>query len=269
MERLRRFFRPRSRRIGGLALLCLCLAALFFALRNGRGDRLDILMYHDVVPDGAEAGNWSVTVSQLREDLQWLTDRGYVFYLPRELSGTRRLAPRAVMLTFDDGYRSNYELAFPLLREYGAKAVIAPIVGRITEGEDPVWLSWDMCREMADSGLVELGSHTYDLHADSEAGLGRLPEETPEAYAARVFPDLLRSIETLEDRTGQPVRYLAYPNGVTEPLAEAFVAEHFEMSVTTRWGAARLSRGRYDLPRRNINDSTRASLLGRWKEWFR
>ncbi len=228
--------------------------------RHGQ-ERLWILMYHDVVPDGEPGGAWTVTESQLRADLEWLTDHGYTFYLPEELAKGTRLARKSVMLTFDDGYIDNYTLAFPLLREYGAKAVIAPVVGKIEAG-DPAFLSWDKCREMADSGWVELGSHTFALHDETENGVCRLPGETQEAYAGRVFPDLMNSIRTIEAQTGHRVYYLAYPNGVTDDYAAPFVAAHFAMSVVTRYGAADISEGLYELPRLNIDGGIRASVLG-------
>ena len=228
--------------------------------RRGQ-ERLWILMYHDVVPDGQPTGPWTVTESQLRADLEWLTKHGYTFYLPEELAEGTSPRRKAVMLTFDDGYVNNYTLAFPLLREYGAKAVVAPVVGRIEAG-DPAFLSWEMCREMADSGCVELGSHTFALHDGTENGVRRMPGETQEAYAARVFPDLLSSIRTIEAQTGHRVSYLAYPNGVTDDYAAPFVASHFAMSVVTRYGAADISKGLYALPRLNIDGGTRASVLG-------
>ncbi len=242
------------------AAIALALMLLALCLASGR-NRLWILMYHSVVPDGRQGDDWAVTVSQLREDLEWLTDRGYTFYLPGELAEGIRPGRKSVMLTFDDGYADNYTLAFPLLREYGAKAVIAPVVGLVDAG-NPIVLTWDMCREMAASGLVELGSHSYALHDAEGNGLRRLPDETPEAYAARVFPDLEQSVRRIEDETGQRVNYLAYPFGVNEPYARSFVAERFAMSVTTRYGPAKLSGGLYDLPRLNINAQTRAGVLG-------
>jgi len=235
---------------------------------QGAQDHLWILMYHDIVPDDRQGGPWAVTVSQFREDLEWLTAHGYAFYLPGELAEGTRPGRKAVMLTFDDGYVGTYTLAFPLLREYGTAAVIAPVVGLVEE-QRPGYLSWEMCREMADSGLVEFGSHSFALHDDAEHGIGRLPDETPEAYAARVFPDLMHSVRRIESETGQRVYYLAYPNGVAEPLAAEFVGGHFAVSVTTRYGAADLSRGLHGLPRLNIDADTRASVLGTLRKQLR
>jgi len=266
------FFREKKKRRAALLLaaaaLTLAFGGLAFQRLSARAEeRLWILMYHDVVPDGAPGGTWAVTAGQFREDLAWLTDRGYTFVLPGELAEGAKPGRKRVMLTFDDGYAGTYALAFPLLREYGAKAVVAPIVGLVSEDGGKGFLTWDMCREMADSGLVELGSHSFALHDDEERGVSRLPDETPEAYAARVCSDLLLSIRSIEEETGRPVRYFAYPNGVTDPLAAQFVSEYFAVSVTTRYGVADLSGGLHGLPRLNIGADTRAAVLGTlWKQ---
>ena len=223
--------------------------------------KLYILMYHDVVEgDGSGCNDWTITADRLREDLQWMTDQGFTFYLPRELAQGVPLAEKSVMVTFDDGYASNYTLAFPLLKEFGAKAVISPIVRNIQEGA-PGYLTWDMCREMAASGLVEFGSHTYDLHGADDQGIRRLEGECQADYEARVLPDLQTSIDLLSAELGQPVTFFAYPNGKTEPWAARFLGEHFSVTVTTRHGPADLSGGLYSLPRHNVTVQNKAS---RW-----
>lgn len=214
-------------------------------------DRLYVFMLHDVVPDGTPCSHWQVTVSELREHLQWLSDHNYTTVLPAQLAQGEPLPERAVMLTFDGGYASNYYYAYPLLQEFQAKAVISPVVSRVEAG-DPAFLSWDMCREMMDSGLVEIGSHTYDSH-DYDRCVKRLEGETQAEYEARIFPDLDRSIALLEENLETQINFFAYPNGLTDPWSDAFVAERFPVSVTTTYGTARLSQGLSRLPRYNVN----------------
>ena len=101
--------------------------------------------------------DYTITISGLRRDLDFLRDRGYVTILPRELAAGQLddgapLPQKAVLLTFDDGYVSNFTLALPLLREYGAKAAVSLITARIDEGTSG-FLAWDECREMVKAGL--------------------------------------------------------------------------------------------------------------------
>ena len=223
------------------------------------GHTLHILMYHHVIDgDESKCNDWTTTTQKLREDLQWLKDHGYTSLLPSELASGAPLPEKAVLITFDDGYASNYHLAYPLLQEFQTKAVISVIVRRTVDGK-PDFLTWDMCREMVDSGLVEIGSHTYDSHREDPRGIKRIRGESREEYEARIFPDIEESIRLIEENVGQPVRFFAYPHGQTESWADDFVREHFAVTVTTRHGAANTSNGFYDLPRYNINPEQPAS----------
>lgn len=216
-----------------------------------RNNKLYILMYHDFVEgDGTGCNNWTLPVSRFREDLQWLSDHGYTAVLPSQLAAGEPLPERAVMITFDDGYESNYTLAFPALREYNAGAVISLIVNHM-DRQDPGWLTWDMCREMSKTGLVEFGSHTYEFHAGE--GIKRQKGESREEYEARIFPDIEKSVSLIQSELGGDVLFFAYPHGTTDKWAAAFLKEHFSVSVTTRHGPADISKGLYDMPRHNIS----------------
>ena len=155
--------------------------ALAAPVRSPKGDaakpapdwRFYVLEYHNFTENAAQAADYTMTVSALRRDLDFLRDNGYTTVLPRELAAGQLddgspLPQKAVLLTFDDGYESNYTLAFPLLREYGAKAAISLITSRIDERADG-FLTWDECREMAKSGLIEFASHTNDCHIRPDA----------------------------------------------------------------------------------------------------
>ena len=214
---------------------------------------LHILMYHDVVDaDPSACNDWMTTPQQLRQDLQWLKDHGYTTVLPSQLAAGEPLPQRAVMITFDDGYASNYTLAYPLLQEFHAKAVIS-LITRSVEEQDPGYLTWDMCRQMSASGLVEFGSHTYDSHGDNQRGIKRTQGESQQAYLQRIPPDLQTSIDLIQSHVGKKVLFFAYPNGQTESWANDFLTQHFAVTVTTRHGAANISDGLYNLPRYNIN----------------
>ena len=216
-----------------------------------RNTKLYILMYHDFVEgDGADCNDWTLHISRFREDLQWLSDHGYTAVLPSQLAAGEPLPQRAVMITFDDGYESNYTLALPVLREFNAGAVISLIVNHI-DRQEAGWLTWDMCREMAQTGLVEFGSHTYEAHAG--VGILRKDGERREAYEARIFPDIEKSVSMIQSEVGNEVIFFAYPHGTTDKWASDFLEDHFSVTVTTQHGLADLSDGLYDMPRHNIS----------------
>lgn len=221
---------------------------------------LPILMYHNIVPDGEKTDGMTVTVSRFREDMQWLIDHDYTFVLPQQLV-EGEIPEKPVMVTFDDGYRTNYVYLFPILREMNVKAALAAVVSRIEE-EDIAFLSWDMCREMAQSGLVEFGSHTYDLHNFDERGgsyvqgtangIQRKEGESQDDYADRVWGDLYHSIELLEAELGTKIHYFAYPFGVMSMDATGFVQSHFDVTVTTNPAIWDLDMGLHNMDRITI-----------------
>ena len=147
--------------------------------------------------------------------------------------GLTTVPPNAVLLTFDNGYRSFYRVAYPLLRRYHYPSVLFAIVRWLSPGGAPPGihaLTWAQVRVMAHSGLVSVQSQTWNLHAGVAVGPGRaeaadigrawspsLGRETLAQYEARVGADLLRARRTLQQRLGAPVRAFAYPFGDYRP----------------------------------------------------
>ena len=249
--------------VSALALLLVLSGALLWRAHDADG-RFTVLEYHDFTDDPAKVTDYTMTTDALRRDLDWLRNGGYTTILPRELAAGRcdngdPLPKKPVLLTFDDGYASNYFLAFPILQEYGAKATISLITARI-DGEKPGFLSWDQCRKMAKSGLIEFASHTNDYHIRDEVlGINRMDGENEAEYGARVFPDLQRSIERIEAEIGQTVTAFTYPLGDMDDWAEPFLREHFAVTFSGVYGSAHLGDPLYRLPRCNISDRCPAS----------
>ena len=225
--------------------------------------KLPVLMYHHVVPDGEACNDMTVTEGRLEEDLRWLSENGYRTVLPRELAAGQPLPENPVLITFDDGYRSNYDLAYPLLQKYSAKAAIALMVF-MPDNRAESFLSWDMCREMTASGLVEIGSHGFAIHNLDERmgnyvpgqanGVQRRKGESDIDFRIRVLDDLRYSYDRIAVELGAAPTFFAYPFGKTDPDADAFLRELFPLSVVTGPGkyASDLSGGLHALPRFTI-----------------
>lgn len=221
---------------------------------------LPVLMYHHVVPDGEPCNEMTVTAGRLEQDLCWLAANGYRTVLPRELAAGEPLPEKAVLITFDDGYRSNYTLAFPLLQKYQAKAAVA-LMAYMPDNWAEAFLSWDMCREMNASGLVEIGSHGFAIHNLDERqgnfipgqanGVQRRKGESDNDFYCRVLDDLRYSYDRISQETGVPPTFFAYPFGKTDPDADAYLEALFPLTVVTGPGkrSANLSKGLHQLPR--------------------
>ncbi len=166
---------------------------------------------------------------------------------------------------------SGEKLAFPLFQEFEAKAVISIMVFMQDHGVTS-FLSWDMCREMSETGLVEIGSHAYALHnlddrggnftPDGVNGVQRKPEETDEDFKSRVLDDIQKSYDLIEENVGAAPVFFAYPFGLTEPDADGLIGDLFPVTAVTLTGTAELSDGLYGLHRYTVTmDRTLKSIL--------
>ena len=226
-----------------LVMLAVSAALSVFGYRLPQPVRepLPVLMYHHMVPDGQDCNDMTVTPGKFRSDLDTILAKGYTPVLPRELAAGESLPEKPILITFDDGYRSNYELLFPLLQAYQMKAVVSIMVYMQDVSADN-FLSWDMCREMQASGLVEIASHTYALHnleqngdyfAKGVNGIQRKTGESSWQFQMRVLTDLKKSRDILQRELGTAPQLFAYPYGETEPDAEAYLRRLFPMTVIT------------------------------------
>jgi peptidoglycan/xylan/chitin deacetylase (PgdA/CDA1 family) len=192
----------------GLGQLAVGLNGLF----GSRADeRFGILGYHRIVAEvpGFAPPFYNVEPKHFSEQLTGLLERHFQFWpLSRVLAAAQRrepLPPRVVVLTFDDAYGNVYSQAWPILKRLELPATVFLATAFLDSEEPFPFDPWGLahrglvptetyrplktaeCREMADSGLVEIGSHTH-THKDFR---GR-----PDAFRA----DVLHSVELLRDR---------------------------------------------------------------------
>jgi peptidoglycan/xylan/chitin deacetylase (PgdA/CDA1 family) len=307
-----------------------------------RRSRLWILTYHRVLPGDdpralAEEPGMIVTPETLRSHLRWAKRHFELVALGEWVQHARAghtLPLRSLAVTFDDGWRDNYEFAFPVLQEQRAPATVfavshmigtseafwpnrlarllrecgvhagasatrlpwlcsaigpdaplspdaisrviaackrmsdAHLRERMDEAEQRLGLGplspaplmdWDQLRTMADSGLVEVGSHTC-RHT-------RLTEETPSGTAVA---EILESRTLLERRLGRPVRLFCYPNGDASPQAMALVQEHYDAAVTTHRGINHADTPAHELRRIGLHEDVsrrRHEFTARLSAW--
>ena len=142
-------------------------------------------------------------------------------------------------ITFDDGYRDNYELAFPVLRRHALSATVFVTTGWLRDSDHApgVCLSWREVREMAAAG-IRFGAHTV-----SHPSLPELSEREAEA-------EIRESKRALEDRLGVPCTLFAYPFGHVDRRVRDLVAKAgFQWAVTTCEGVASLDGDPLLMPR--------------------
>ena len=209
---------------------------------------LPVLMYHEV--RYTDPGKDSVLPEEMESDLCYLAQEGYTTVLMEDVIrfvyAGENLPEKPILLTFDDGYGSNYRYLYPLLQKYRAKAVIS-LIGKSTDefsllpdnGTPYVHATWKQLLEMRDSGLVELQNHSYDLHRDNqtERGCGRRWGESPAAYEQRIRRDADRLQEELYEMAGSPASTFAYPYGCYDDTLEGIMEElGFAATLTCDFG---------------------------------
>ncbi len=170
-----------------------------------------VLMYHNISYQQSEEE--TVSPSLFAAQMEWLYGAGYRAIAFDEISSLdTESMKQAVVITFDDGYSSFMDYAFSIFTEYGFKSTIN-IVGKHTGGfisGDEPRLSWDECRFLIKSGIVELGCHTYDLHA-WYGTLSRAGAIT--AVNKRLPQDLAMFQKVYTEELGRPANILAWPYG--------------------------------------------------------
>ena len=223
--------------------LVLLLFALCLPVTGWAADTYRVFCYHDVREDvRVEPDPFAVDTAALVSQFAWLKENGYrVISLDDVIAareGRKALPDKAVLLTFDDGFRSVYTRVFPLLKLFGYPAIVALSGHWLEAGSDgnveyegrqvprENFVSWDQVREMMASGLVEVASHSYDMHrghaGNPQGSLmpaavtlryenGKYEDEA--TYGARVRADLARNSALIRANTGRAPRVMVWPFG--------------------------------------------------------
>ena len=214
---------------------------------------LPILMYHSV--SATKTGVYFVSPETLENDLAELTRRGYRSVTLRNvkayLTGRGELPEKPVLLTFDDGHYDNLYYGLPILKKMGYTAVLS-VIGCFTEyssthEKDQLeysHLTWDEIGYLARSGVFEIGSHSYAMHAyKPRFGVKAKAGETPERHRLALDADLEKLDRALLKNCGiRPVAF-AYPFGAFDETSEAVVSLRYDAAFTCYERINRLKRG--------------------------
>jgi peptidoglycan/xylan/chitin deacetylase (PgdA/CDA1 family) len=238
--------------------------------------RVPILMYHHLDYEGNDTT--TTTPETFEAHMKALRENGYTAISIEELvsyvDGNGQLPPKPVLITFDDGYLSNYELAFPILEKYNMKAtifIIGSSVGKsfYRDTDYPIipHFDYEQAREMVDSGLVSIQSHTYDMHRwqPFEKGAARtsilkLEKEDENDYIRVLKEDFLKSSAEICENLGIHVDSLAFPNGQYDILSQAVLTDlGVRVTLSVERGINTVIKGLpqslYAMKRLNMNES--------------
>lgn len=204
---------------------------------------IPILMYHHIrinpQPRDSLWASLHVSPQQFEEQLKYLADHQYhpvsLNEIYGSLNGEGRLPEKPVVLTFDDGYRSFYDNAYPLLVKYHMKAVEFVITN---VQQLPAYFTWEQAQTMNASGLIEFGAHTRNHPALTTVSQNDLVSE------------IKGSKNDLESHLKKTITWFAYPYGdYNTRVVNAVRDAGYIGAVTTNFGSVETMNTLYLLPR--------------------
>lgn len=170
---------------------------------------LPILCYHQFSA-GRATHQLELSAADFEAQLVYLKENRYRILSFAEVEEImlkgQPIPERAVVITIDDGYRSVYDIAWPILKQHGVKATLFNYTDFIGA---PAAMTWAQTREMAASGLIEIESH-----AKSHSSLSRQPADASQSgYLDRLREEIRGSNQAFERHLGSAPRFLSYPYG--------------------------------------------------------
>jgi peptidoglycan/xylan/chitin deacetylase (PgdA/CDA1 family) len=188
-----------------------------------------VLVYHNI---GKEArGRLVLGVDAFTEQMKYLKTNGFRVVSLAEfvewLQLRRQLPKKTVVLTFDDGYRSFRDHAYPVLKELHFTATLFVYTDYVGAGRNA--LNWDDLRALATEGF------DVQAHSKSHGDLRRGDHESDAQYARRMQAELIDAPRLLARSLGRPVSFLAYPYGRVDEAVLAKVKDHgYQAAFTVR-----------------------------------
>ena len=213
----------------GLFILCILFAISVIPMNHSTCSadtavELPIIMYHSLLK--SRTGQYITSPAKLRSDIQWLTDHGYTSVLVKDIiahcEGRTPLPAKPVLISFDDGHYNNYYYGFEILKDMGFKANIN-IIGCNSEfcsthedRDNPNYshLTWAEIKEMQESGVFEVGNHTYNMHKfKPRYGVAKMYNEDNATYAANLKKDVMQLEDKFQSECGFRTNVFAFPFG--------------------------------------------------------
>jgi peptidoglycan/xylan/chitin deacetylase (PgdA/CDA1 family) len=209
----------------GVSLLIAALGLVvdpLLAAAQSRASGVPVLVYHRFGP--VVADSMTVTTKVFESQLAWLHDHDVqvipLSLLIKSLEDPGIVLPaRAAVITIDDGHRSVYEEALPIIRRERIPVTLFIYPSAISNAAYA--MTWEQLAELRDTGLAEIQSHTY-WHPNFHVEARRL---APADYQSFVAKQLTRSREKIASRLGGQVDMLAWPFGIHDQQLEQWAAE--------------------------------------------
>ena len=178
-----------------------------FGIQPAGMPAITILCYHRF---GPRPSNLTVTPAAFEAQMAYLASHGYTVValdrLPAILEGREPMPRKAVAITIDDGYRSTYEVAYPVLRKHKFPATVFLYSDFVGAGDA---LTWTQMKDMTASGLIDLQPHSK-THANLTV---RQSGESEQRYRERIRREVEGPVDAIRSQLGVASVSYAFPYG--------------------------------------------------------
>lgn len=247
--------------------IILLIAIASISIYIGTNPKVAVLCYHNIatleeIEKFPEEKDWLIDVNNFEEQLKYLAEHHYKTLTTDEFlrwkKGEISLPYKSVLITFDDGFLSNYQYAFPLLKKYSMNATVFLIGQYMGEGSKEwdgnvkEYLTKDIIKKCQEEyPNIEFASHSLGLHYQ-----GSIEEKTVEEMT-----------QDLNDFKNQivPTKVYAYPFGAkNDKIKQALYNNHYQLAFTygpnkEDYRKATKKDNDYEIPRLNVSHGMKVS----------
>ncbi len=241
-----------------LAFVSLLVVFSGFIIGGDQHYTVPILMYHSVgQPRSDKDSLLNVSSDTFESQMRFLKQHHYNVISLRELAGLlkakRPIERKSVVITFDDGYKNNFTIAFPILQRYNLQATIFIAPREISVVPD--YLNWNELKRLSDSPLIEIGSHSMD-----HAFLPTIKNKDGLVYQIK------DSKKILEEHLGVPVELFSYPGGgFSKQIRQIVIDSGYLAAVATKPGLRYPDNDIFALKRISVREKDRNLFVFRSK----
>lgn len=227
---------------------------------RGNNKFVNVIYYHDIVRD--EGYSFMRTnIDVFKRQMKYIAKCGYKTLCFDDLNDkTLKYDPKTIVITFDDGWKSNYTEIYEFMKSLGIKYNIYLAVKEI--GTNPDYLTWEQVKQMHDEGVVGFGVHTYN-HPDM-SDISKIDPKVEFDKADDIFCEMLGF---------QPLDF-CYPFGKYSEEANDYIVKYtpYTRIYTSRLMYSYMQEGKIVFGRNGIsNDETfgvfKAKLKGYFNVW--
>ncbi|MEH6550810.1 MAG: polysaccharide deacetylase family protein [Pseudomonadales bacterium] len=195
---------------------------------------IPILCYHQFTAEDTTTQRLEVSAKEFDKQMQYLKSNDFTVLKFSDLEdiydGRRPIPDKAVVITIDDGYKSVYDVAFPILQKYNIHSTLFAYTDFMGGSSA---LSWQQLKSIRESGIMDIQSHSK-----THASLSKLPSDTNnKEYNSRLHQEIEISARAFEKRLGFEPIYFAFPYGNSSDKATDMLKKNnYKLAATVTRG---------------------------------